>query len=75
MARASLKTAAWAKAYYKSQVDRGAGHARAIRALSNKWANILDALLEQRLPYDEATHVKHLQRNQIPWAKDLATAA
>ena len=75
MARASLRTSAWAKAYYRALVGRGAGHAMAVRALSNKWAKILDALLEQRVPYDEDTHVRHLLRNRVPWAKDLTTAA
>lgn len=75
MARATARTTPWAKAFYRSQVDRGVARAAAIRALSNKWAKILQKLLADRRTYDEATHVASLKRNRVAWAKSLQTEA
>ena len=73
MAKSSLRTSPWAKACYQAHVKRGASHAMALRSLSNKWAKILDALLLAGATYDEAKHVTHLKRKNVPWASDLAT--
>jgi len=79
IARNSLKTCAWARAFvhYRS---RGRAHDRtrfnmAMRALANKWIKIIYALLIRGDTYDESIHVAHLKRAGVPWAKDLATAA
>lgn len=71
MARCSLATSGWAKAYYDDHRKGGQRHAAAVRALSNKWAKILWAVLDARTPYDEPRHVKDLHKNNVPWAKDL----
>ena len=71
MARCSLAKSAWAKAFYEDRRRKGQRHAAAVRALSNKWAKILWAVLFRRKTYDEACHVRHLHKNEVPWAKAL----
>ncbi len=46
-------------------------HAAAVRALSNKWAKILWAVLQSGTRYDEARHLARLQSKGVVWAKDL----
>ena len=75
MARATARTEPWARAFYGSQIKAGAGHSAALRALSNKWAKILQELLTRRVTYDAAKHVADLLRGGVPWAKTLQTEA
>ena len=71
MARCSLARCAWAKAFYDDRRRKGQRHAATVRALSNKWAKILWAMLHRRTTYDDACHVRHLKKNDVPWAKAL----
>jgi transposase len=71
MARCSVGRSSWARAYLRHLRRRGIPHARAVRALSNKWAKILAAILHTRSPYDEAIHVRHLEKNKIPWILEM----
>lgn len=75
MARASVATSAWAKAYLQHCRARGVPNATAIRSLSNKWAAILWAVLDSRVPYDEARHAADLARYGVPWLKGTEAAA
>ena len=75
MARCSLATGGWARAYYDHARAHGKSHAAAVRALSNKWAKILAAVLRTREPYDEAQHVARLKDRGVPWARDLPERA
>lgn len=70
MARCSVRRSTWAAAYLRHLRARGVPHAKAVRALSNKWAKILAAVLASRTLYDEGTHVHHLVRNRVPWLLD-----
>ena len=71
MARCSVHRSPWARAYLRHLRGRGVPHAKAVRALSNKWAKIIAAVLRTRRRYDEVTHVERLLRNQVPWALGL----
>jgi Transposase IS116/IS110/IS902 family len=51
---ASLRRSIWAKDYYDSQRDRGKDHHAALRALGNRWLEILWHCLQRQVPYDEA---------------------
>jgi len=59
---ASLRRSAWAKEFYDSQRARGKSHHAALRALSNRWLEILWHCLTHHVPYDEATHVANRNR-------------
>jgi hypothetical protein len=45
-------------------------HVKAVRALSNKWAKLIAAVLAARTTYDEDIHVQHLLNNRVPWILD-----
>jgi transposase len=57
LARQSLKYSNWARAYFNSQIARGHSHARAYRALGNRWMSIVWTLWQTGEIYDEAVHV------------------
>ena len=75
MARCSRARSGWARAYYDHARKHGMRHATAVRALSNKWAKILAAVLRTGEPYDEARHVARLRERGVAWAKDLPAKA
>jgi transposase len=56
----SLTRSAWARTFYDGQRSAGKGHFKALRALANRWLEILHHLLATGLCYDEAVH----QRNR-----------
>ena len=72
MARCSLPRSRWARAYYEHARAHGMKHAAAVRALSNKWAKILAAVLRTRTPYVEDLHVAQLLEREVSWAEDLS---
>lgn len=67
-ARCSVRSSAWARAYYDQQRERGVAHNAALRALSNKWLKIIAALLRTGETYDEQRHQQALRRAGVPWA-------
>lgn len=77
MARCSVRGSTWAAAFYEHQRAQGRRHPAAVRALSNKWAKILWAVLQTRLPYDEAKHLERLRSHDVAWcpASEVAEAA
>lgn len=72
MARCSVRGSTWAASYYRFQRDRGVRHAVAVRALSNKWAKIIWALLERRTLYREELHQEKLRAKAVAWCPPLA---
>jgi transposase len=56
----TLRRSAWARAFYDSQRSNGKTHHQALRALANRWLEILHHLLATGQHYDEAVH----QRNR-----------
>lgn len=67
MARCSVRKSEWAASYLRHLKGRGVSRAKAVRSLSNKWMKIVVATLSTQKSYDEALHVQHLRRNQVPW--------
>jgi transposase len=62
----------WAQAFYQQQRARGASHQSALRSLAFKWVRILFRCWQARVPYDESTYLKALQKRRSPL---LAAAA
>jgi transposase len=58
----SLQSSAWAREFYDSQRARGKGHHAALRALGNRWLEVLWHCLRKGVLYDEATHVANRNR-------------
>jgi transposase len=53
----SLRESGWARAFYDTQRARGKTHQAALRALGNRWLEILWHCLHKGVCYDEAIHV------------------
>ena len=62
MAFASLRRSPWAKEFYDTQRARGKSHHAALRALGNRWLEVLWHCLTYHVPYDEATHAANRNR-------------
>lgn len=58
----SLTRSGWAREFYDSQRSRGKGHHAALRALGNRWLEVLWHCLTKGVVYDEATHVANRNR-------------
>ena len=58
----SLRESAWARAFYDAQRARGKTHQAALRALGNRWLEVLWHCLHKGVRYDEATHVANRNR-------------
>ena len=65
---ASLRRSAWAKDFYDTQRARGKNHNAALRALGNRWLEILWHCLTRQVPYDKATHAANRNRALSPAA-------
>ena len=59
---ASLRRSAWARQFYDAQRARGKSHHAALRALGNRWLEVLWHCLTHQVPYDEATHAANRNR-------------
>jgi transposase len=58
----SLRTSGWAREFYDTQRSRGKKHHAALRALGNRWLEILWHCLTKDVPYDESVHVANRNR-------------
>lgn len=70
----SVKSSAWAKAYYDhmTKTKRCGAHA-AKRALAFKWIRILFACWQKNEPYNEIKYIAALQRRKSPLAELILT--
>jgi len=60
LARNGLSQSGWAAAYYGDQIRRHPGEkSRCLRALANRWVGIIYKLCNDRLLYDEQTHLRN----------------
>lgn len=59
----SLRGSGWAREFYDAQRARGKGHHAALRALGNRWLEVLWHCLQRGVAYDEATHVANRNRH------------
>lgn len=55
----SLRRSVWARQFYDTQIARGHGHHAALRALGNRWIEILWHCVSTGTPYDEAVHMRN----------------
>ncbi len=62
----SVRSSAWAKAYYQMQVERGKHHNTAVRALAYKWGRILFRCWQENTLYDEAKYITQLAEKKSP---------
>jgi len=58
----SLSTSGWAREFYDTQRSRGKKHHAALRALGNRWLEVLWHCLTRNTPYDESVHVANRNR-------------
>jgi transposase len=58
----SLRESGWARAFYDAQRAPGKTHHAALRALGNRWLEILWHCPMRDQPYDEATHTANRNR-------------
>jgi transposase len=58
----SLRESDWARAFYDAQRERGKTHQAALRALGNRWLEILWHCLLRDICYEEATHLANRNR-------------
>lgn len=58
----SLRRSAWAREFYDAQRAKGKGHHAALRALGNRWLEVLWHCLHKGMRYDEAIHVANRRR-------------
>jgi hypothetical protein len=53
----SLNRSGWAREFYDAHIATGNGHHAALRALGNRWLEVLWHCLRLGVRYDETTHV------------------
>ena len=70
----SRQACAWADAYYQRKKAQGQSHAQALRCLGQRWLKILWRMWHDRVPYDEASHMKSLARSGS-WVLTLLPSA
>jgi transposase len=58
----SLTKSGWAREFYDSKIAAGKSHHNALRALGNRWLEILWHCLIKGVPYDEDIHVANRNR-------------
>lgn len=58
----SLRRSGWARDFYDTQRARNKSHHAALRALGNRWLEILWHCLQRGVTYDETTHVANRNR-------------
>lgn len=55
----SLQQSGWARTFYDSKIAKGKNHHAALRALANRWLEILWHCLRLNVRYDETVHTAH----------------
>jgi transposase len=55
----TLSTSTWAREFYDAKTRTGKAHHSALRALANRWLEILWHCLTKSVPYDEAVHIRN----------------
>ena len=56
----------WAGEFYRQQREKGCTYQAAVRALAFKWIRIVYRCWQTRVPYDEATYLRALERRGSP---------
>jgi hypothetical protein len=63
-AKASVREAEWAAAYFSLCLARGHYKSHAYRCLANRWLGIIWKLWQSRELYDETYHLQQIQRHR-----------
>jgi transposase len=71
----SRRWSPWARAYYEQQIEKGAEHHAAVRALAFKWIRILYRCWQDHTPYEEERYLQALRRRGSPLVKRLQAQA
>lgn len=58
----SLTKSGWAREFYDAKIQAKKSHHAALRALANRWLEILWHCLSKSMPYDETVHVANRNR-------------
>jgi len=58
----SLRRSGWAREFYDGQRAKGKGHHAALRALGNRWLELLWHCLQKGVLYDESVHLANRNR-------------
>lgn len=61
----SLRASGWAREFYDAKIAKGKSHHSALRALANRWLELLWHCLTRSVAYDENIHVSN-RRNAVP---------
>jgi transposase len=64
----SLTRSAWARQFYDTKIAAGKTHHAALRALGNRWLEVLWHCLRLGVHYDEAVHTRNRERALKPAA-------
>lgn len=64
----SLTRSTWAREFYDTKIAAGKTHHAALRALGNRWLEVLWHCLRLNLTYDEAVHTRNRARTHQPAA-------
>jgi len=62
----SLTRSAWAREFYDTKIAAGKSHHSALRALANRWLEILWHCLVKGTRYDETVHIRNRQQALQP---------
>ena len=62
----SLTKSRWAREFYDAKIAAGKGHHAALRALGNRWLEILWHCLMKGVAYDETIHIRNRSQAQQP---------
>lgn len=65
----SLRTSGWARAFYDQKRAAGKTHNAALRALGNRWLEVLWHCLQRSVVYDETIHTANRDRALKPLAQ------
>lgn len=65
----SLRSSPWARAFYEEKRAVGTSHNAALRALGNRWLEVLWHCLQRGVLYDEAVHAANRARALQPRAQ------
>jgi Transposase/Transposase IS116/IS110/IS902 family len=60
----SLRQSAWAREFYDQKIAAGKSHHAALRALGNRWLEVLWHCLHKQVHYDEAVHTANRLRSR-----------
>jgi transposase len=71
----SLTRSGWARQFYDDKTTAGNSHHKALRALGNRWLEVLWHCLTKQVHYDEAVHVANRNRAMARTQEPVKPAA